>query len=144
MIYEKKIKIRIAKFAVVSVIGIVALIIGLTMRISDGVSDFSTGYLTGTGAGLVGVSIACLIKNISALRNKDKQRAMKIEEEDERNLMLTYKAGYYTMLIATLGFYVFSFYFIFIDSIIFTTITSIISVMLFIFVMTYFILRKIR
>lgn len=144
MNYEKKLKKRIMLFAFLSVVALVALISGILVESSQEIESFAAGYLTGSGGGLLGVSVVMIIKNLMALRNKDKQKTMMIEETDERNLLLSYKAAYYSMITTTLILYIASIYYVFNDSMMIKIFASIICLLMFVYVILYYSFRKFK
>ena len=143
MNFERKVLFRIVKGILFLLLGIVAFAIGIIMELKAGNDSFSAGYLTGTGGGLAGVSIILIIKNSAALKNKEKLKVMKVEETDERNLLLAYKAGQYSMGITAICLYVSSFYCAFTDPKALTIITTIIGLLIGIYGLAYLVLRKI-
>ncbi|WP_105616620.1 hypothetical protein [Vallitalea okinawensis] len=144
MNYEKKLKSRIMLYAVLAVVAIIALISGIVAESSQDIESFAAGYLTGSGGGLFGASVVLIIKNLMALRNKDKQKSMMIEETDERNLLLGYKAGYYSMLTTTLILYIASIYYVFNDSTMIMRLASIIGLMMVVYVALYYSFKRFK
>lgn len=144
MRYEKKLKTRVIVFGFLLMVGVVVFIMGVMVKLSPEIDNFSAGYLTGTGGGLIGGSLVKLLKNITALRNKNKQKSMMIEENDERNLLISYKAGYYSMLTTLMVIYIVCIYFVFNDSIMLKMLSAIIVLMLFFYILIYIILKKFK
>jgi hypothetical protein len=144
MDFEKKLKMRIVKMVLILVIGIAALTVGTIIKLSAGLDDFSAGYLTGTGGGLIVISIVLIARNAIALKNKDKQKLMRIEEQDERNLYLAYKSGYYSMITTAVIVYTASFYLAFTDPQTLRIMTSIISLLFFSYLIVFLYLKRVK
>lgn len=125
MNFAVKLKKRLVKYGGILALGIVAFSVGIVLKDAPATDSFSSGYLTGTGGGLIGVSVAMLLKTRAALKNEEKLRAMRIEEEDERNLQLAYKSGYTSMAVTVVCLYIASFWFAFHDAAMLKVLTTI-------------------
>lgn len=95
---EKKIKMRMVYCVVLMVLGAASLYIGTFVTVDSGNADYSAGYYTGLGLGVIAASVITLIKNIMLLKNPEKLKSREIYEADERNKMIGSKtwawAGY--------------------------------------------------
>ena len=97
-IIEKKIKLRMAYCVLLIVLGIVSLYVGNFVPLDSGDAEYSAGYYTGLGFGVIAAAVITLVKNVLLLRNPEKLKARQIYESDERNKMIGLKtwswAGY--------------------------------------------------
>lgn len=95
---EKKIKLRMAYCVLLIVLGIVSLYVGNFVPLDSGDAEYSAGYYTGLGFGVIAAAVITLVKNVLLLRNPEKLKARQIYESDERNKMIGLKtwswAGY--------------------------------------------------
>lgn len=144
MNFESKLKVRMFKFVILLLIGIIAVSVAIIVKLSTGIDSYSTGYLAGTGGSLIAISILMIIKNKLALNDKEKQKQMRIEENDERNLLLTYKSGYYAMLITAVTLYISTFFFAFSNVAILFTLSTVTGLLVFIYIIIYFVLRTLK
>lgn len=142
MKFESKLKLRCAYSIVILVLGVCALVLGIIKNIQND-SDFGLfAFYAGTGGGLIGVGIATLKKNLSALKDKKKLEGLKVEEQDERNILIIYKAGYYTFASSAFILYVVSLYLMFIESDLFLPVMGVCSGIVFLNLIFYVIVRK--
>ncbi len=95
---EKKIKLRMGYCVLLIVLGIVSLYVGNFVPLDSGDVEYSAGYYTGLGFGVIAAAVITLVKNVLLLRNPEKLKARQIYESDERNKMIGLKtwswAGY--------------------------------------------------
>lgn len=99
---EKKIKLRIGYCVMLIVLGIASLYVGNFVVLNSGNADYSAGYYTGLGLGVIAASIITLVKNVLLLKNAEKLKAKAIYEADERNKMIglmTWSYAGYAMFI---------------------------------------------
>lgn len=92
---EKKIKLRMVYCAVLIVLGIVSLYVGNFVPLDSGNAEYSAGYYTGLGYGVIAASVITIIKNLLLLKNPEKLKAREIYETDERNKMIGLKTWSY-------------------------------------------------
>ena len=142
MDYMKKFKLKIVFSVLFLLLGICAFSIGLYLSFQTDTNAFASGYLCGTGAGLIGAGIVITAKKLLLLNNKEKLKEDKIKNEDERNLLLSYKASHYSLILTSVGLYSASFYFAFTNDVILHTITTIICILISVRFLLYFIMRK--
>lgn len=142
MDYIKKLKLKIVFSVLFLLIGICAFSIGLYLSFQTDTNVFTSGYLSGTGAGLIVAGIIVTVKKLILLNNKEKLKEDKIKNEDERNLLLSYKASHYSLILTSVGLYLASFYFAFTNDVILQTITIIICILILVRFLLYFIMRK--
>lgn len=144
MKYDNKIKLRLVYGIFVVLLGISAFILGVTKNAQNNSEYPFFYYFSGTGGGLIGVGIVLIKKNLSALADKKKMKALSVEEKDERNIMIAYKAGYFTFVASTLIFYVISLYLLFVGSALFQPIMQICSALVGLYLLFYFVFRKLN
>jgi len=95
MCIEKKIKIRIIYCIVLIVLGVVSLYVGNFVPLNSGDAEYSAGYYTGLGFGVIAAGIITIIKNVLLLKNPEKLKEREIYESDERNKMIGLKTWSY-------------------------------------------------
>lgn len=111
--FIKKINLRIKCCIALILIGVLGVAAGIFLEQITGltVSDWSSGYYLGTGFGLIGASIATIIKQQILLKNPEKLEQRMLMEYDERNLQLREKtmtyAGYSLAFILYIGICIF-------------------------------------
>lgn len=91
----QKIKLRIMYAALLAILGSVSLYVGIYIPLASGNTEFSSGFYTGTGSGIIAASIITIIKNVRLLKNKDALKRREIYEFDERNRMIGLKSWSY-------------------------------------------------
>ncbi len=92
----QKIKLRIMYCALLIILGIISLYVGICIPLASGNTEFSSGFYTGIGSGIIAASIITIIKNVRLLKNKDALKRREIYESDERNRMIGLKSWSYT------------------------------------------------
>lgn len=95
MCIEKKIKIRIIYCIVLIVLGVVSLYVGNFVPLNTGDAEYSAGYYTGLGFGVIVAGVITIIKNVRLLKNPEKLKEREIYESDERNKMIGLKTWSY-------------------------------------------------
>ena len=95
MSIEKKIKIRIIYCIVLIVLGVVSLYVGNFVPLNTGDAEYSAGYYTGLGFGVIVAGVITIIKNVRLLKNPEKLKEREIYESDERNKMIGLKTWSY-------------------------------------------------
>lgn len=95
MCIEKKIKIRITYCIVLIVLGVVSLYVGNFVPLNSGDAEYSAGYYTGLGFGVIAAGVITIIKNVRLLKNQEKLKEREIYESDERNRMIGLKTWSY-------------------------------------------------
>ena len=76
------------------------------------------------------------------LKDKNKLKRVKIEEQDERHLLMTYKAGYISMGITVMALYLSSFYLALMNLKVLIATITIMAVLLIVYMGSYLILKK--
>lgn len=143
MSYENKIQQKIMVSVSILLIGICAFLIGLYLALNAGYASLlGSSYFCSTGAALTGIGLFKLIQKFSLLHDKNKLKEDKIEKEDERNLLLAYKASHYSLVITAVTLYVASFFFVFINMNIVYLFAAIICALVFMRYFLYSIMRK--
>jgi len=142
MSFERKIKARIIKFLVFAALGAVAVSVSYRLGLVSAADSFSANYLRDTGFALIAGGVIFCVKNLLLLRNKEKLRARKIEEKDERNRLSAYKAGYYSMLFVSIGLYLSSFYFAFVSEELLRMAVIIICALLLCYAILYYLFHR--
>lgn len=92
---EKKIKLRMVYCVLLIVLGIISLYVGNFVPLDSGNADYSAGYYTGLGFGVIAAAAITLVKNVLLLNNAEKLKARAIYEADERNKMIGLKTWSY-------------------------------------------------
>lgn len=92
---EKKIKIRIIYCIVLIVLGVISLYVGNFVTLNSGDAEYSAGYYTGLGFGVIAAGVITIIKNVILLKNSEKRKEREIYESDERNKMIGLKTWSY-------------------------------------------------
>ena len=104
---EKKLKIRIVYSIGLLILGIISLVLGTGKFFPMKISEYSSGFYTGLGGGLLGASLLTIIKNVRILTNQEKLKQREIYENDERNKMIGLKtwsyAGYAMFILLYIG-----------------------------------------
>lgn len=144
MKYENKIKLRLVFGIFAVLLGLSAFILGIIKNAQNDAQYPLFYYSVGTGGGLIAVGIGMIKKNLSALADKKKMKALSVEEKDERNIMIVQKAGYFTFVSATLIFYIVSLCLLFAESALFKPLMQICSIQIGLYLLFYFIVRKIN
>ena len=144
MDYKKRLTIKCACSALLAVLGAGALVLGfLKYTQSDG-SFGLLGYYCGTGGALVGAGVTMFIRTRSLLQSDAKLQNAQIEAQDERNLLIAYRSGYFTFVIFMLLMYAASLYLLFVGSALFAPLMQLCAAMCCLYVLLYFILRKVN
>ena len=91
----QKIKFRIMYSALLAILGVVSFYVGICIPFTSGNTEFSSGFYTGIGSGIIAASIITIIKNLRLLKNKDALKRREIYEFDERNRMIGLKSWSY-------------------------------------------------
>lgn len=99
--YRNVLKKRRNVLYVMMILGIVTLIFDFIFSVGKYayLSDFLSGVYTGVGAGLIISSCILLVKNRMILKDENKLKQKKLEEQDERNQMIIQKAMYTSAII---------------------------------------------
>lgn len=140
MSYEKKLRLRLVLLAFVMLCGVVSIAVSLLFP--GKISDFSRGYFSGAGAGLIATGAVLLIKKIAILKSAEKMRAARIREEDERDTALNRISSNVAFITALLLLFFGSIYFAFYNE----EVVHVLACFIFISVaakfISYFILQK--
>ncbi len=95
---KKRIKLRMVYCVLLLILGVASLCVAYFVPIQSGNADYSTGYYTGLGFGVIAASVITFVKNLLLLKNPQKLKEREIYESDERNRMIGLKtwswAGY--------------------------------------------------
>lgn len=92
----QKIKLRIIYSVLLTMLGIISLYVGIYIPFNSGNTEFSSGFYTGIGSGLIAASVITIIRNLRLLKNEDALKRREIYEADERNRMIGLKCWSYT------------------------------------------------
>lgn len=142
MRYDNKVKIRFVYGIFILLLGLSAFLLGIIKNTQHNAEFQFFYYFIGTGGGLIGAGIVLMKKNISALTDKKKMHTMLVEEQDERNILIAHKAGYFTFVVSTTILYIVSLYLLFLGSTLFQPIMQICSVLIGLYLLFYFIIKK--
>ena len=114
MSFEKRVRLRLALSLLILIAGLSLIVLAVIG--SARFSSFSDGYFSGLGFGLAAGGMVVAIKNNAVLRNKEKLRAKRIEEEDERNNLINLTSSHIAFSAVLLLLFAGSIYFAFMDS----------------------------
>ncbi len=92
----QKIKLRIIYSALLTILGIASLYVGVCIPLASGNTEFSSGFYTGIGSGLIAAGLITILRNLRLLKNEDAIKRREIYEADERNRMIGLKCWSYT------------------------------------------------
>ena len=81
---------KLSIFMIVS--GIIFILLGTYLMVSNKTSSTITGLLFGIGSGLFGVGLANIISSNTYKKNPKLYEKILIEQNDERNIFIQYKA----------------------------------------------------
>lgn len=137
MSFEKKLRVRIAVFGALMVLGAAAFILSFYIP-----HAFAAGYFAGTGAALLVGGAIQIVHKLHLLRNEGKRNRARINEEDERNRLLSYKASHYTLLLAVFAGYAASILLAFHGKTAVTVVSFFICTLVLVRFFLYFILKK--
>lgn len=92
--FAKKLKRRITYNIGLLFLGILTIAVSIIVNANDikFQNDFLNGFYMGVGSGFTACGIILLIRNVHILKSKKSFRKNKIEEQDERNLLIRDKA----------------------------------------------------
>lgn len=92
---EKRVKLRIAYAVLLCILGIASVCVGTFVPLASGNGDYSAGFYTGVGCGLIAASVITIIKNVRMLKNAEALKEREIYESDERNRLIGLKSWSY-------------------------------------------------
>lgn len=138
MKFENKLKLRCSWSVFCFLLGVATIILSAFSM----TQNHNAGYIAGVGGGLIGASVVILIKNISVLRNKTKMQHMQVEAQDERNLLISYKAGAFAFKLSLLGVYIWALIMMFTNFSHFQLFFYISALMVVIYLICYIITKK--
>lgn len=92
--YKKVIKQKIKVFIFIMILGIVTFAFAIINELTNIISkdDFMSGVYNGIGSGLIGFSIALIIKNKKLLKDDSALKKSRLYSQDERNIFIQQKA----------------------------------------------------
>jgi tellurite resistance protein TehA-like permease len=106
--YKKVLKKRIYLFYIMMALGTITL--ALSIIFSTGshayLSAFLSGVYSGVGSALIALSVIFIIKTRKILKDEIKLKQKRLEEQDERNQMITQKAIYSAAIILNILVYI--------------------------------------
>lgn len=142
MKFKNKLKTRLVYGIVLVVLGISAFALGILKNMQNGADFGLLSYYAGTGGALIAVGILTVKKNLTALKNKQKMESLKVNEQDERNIQLAYKAGYFTFAMSAFLLYAVSLGLMFTESALFKPVMFICSGLMLLYIIIYYFVRK--
>lgn len=107
--YKEMLKKLNKAYFILSILGVVSILVGIFAHLES----YMSGFLCGVGTGLIGSSIALIIKNNKLIKDENKLRQDRIEKSDERNKMISQQST----KTAVLGILLISYLFILISAI---------------------------
>lgn len=88
------------------ILGIIFIGIGIVFEITFANLPYKYGIITGLGILWGGIGIGMIVRYRSALRDNQDAKRLLIEEHDERNQLLRYRAGYRGFWVAIVMIYI--------------------------------------
>ncbi len=146
MTFPSKTKFRMFVGAALFFLGLVSFILSLGMFPNiqtSGMQDFTKGFYSGLGCGLMAAGVVCFVRNLLLLKNPEKMKKAKLEEEDERNIFLYNKTAYLGGLICFFGVYIATLIAGLVNAVVFSTLLWVLCGALIILFTTYLICRKV-
>ncbi|WP_346937883.1 hypothetical protein [uncultured Clostridium sp.] len=106
--YKEVLKKRISLLYIVIILGVATLAISFIFSTGkyDYLPDFLNGFYTGIGAALITIGLIFIIKIKKILKDEKKLKEKRLEEQDERNQMITQKAIYSAAIILNILAYI--------------------------------------
>lgn len=143
MNYARKVAVRFVLSLVSLIAGAAGLILGLATDAVQDRTPFAKGYLIVSGAWFIVASLVMTLRNAAVLRDRQKLRRVRVEEQDERYRLVAYRAGHFSMMTALLGLYLSSFYFAFANETVLVTTTVTMAVLFAVYIVAYWVFNKI-
>ena len=91
-------RIRIGWFFVG--LGILFVLVGVYFEINYAYIPYNVSIITGLGILWAGISIGLIVKYMAVIKGDQSAKRMMVEEQDERNLFIRYRAGYRAFWVA--------------------------------------------
>ncbi|GAA0772332.1 hypothetical protein GCM10008908_18370 [Clostridium subterminale] len=106
--YKKVLKKRFSLLYIVVILGVATIAISFIFSNGkyDYLPDFLNGFYTGIGAALITIGLIFIIKIKNILKDEKKLKEKRLEEQDERNQMITQKAIYSSAIILNILVYI--------------------------------------
>ena len=93
----KLFKQRMLRYVFLIAIGVILLVLNV---ITDSYFNFDTQYISGFSLGIIAVAILMIFKYIRMMKNPEYLKKVKIENNDERNNMISSRAMSYAFVIS--------------------------------------------
>ncbi|MDO9084709.1 MAG: hypothetical protein Q7U53_00770 [Anaerolineaceae bacterium] len=97
-------RIRIGWFFVG--LGILFILVGVYFEINYAYIPYNVSIITGLGILWAGIGIGLIVKYMAVIKGDQSAKRMMVEEQDERNLFIRYRAGYRAFWVAIILTYV--------------------------------------
>ena len=97
-------KIRIGWFFIG--LGILFILAGVYFEINYSYIPYNVSIITGLGILWAGIGIGLIVKYMAVIKGDQSAKRMMVEEQDERNLFIRYRAGYRAFWVAIILVYV--------------------------------------
>ncbi|HBL06883.1 MAG TPA: hypothetical protein DDZ33_08185 [Clostridium sp.] len=106
--YKKVLKKRISLLYIVIILGVATLAISFIFSVGkyNYLPDFLSGFYTGIGASLITIGLIFIIKIKKLLKDENKLKEKRLEEQDERNQLITQKSLYSAAIILNILAYI--------------------------------------
>ena len=88
------------------ILGIIFIGVGIVMETTFGYLPYSMSIITGLGILWAGIGIGMIVRYRSALRGNQSTKRLFIEEHDERNQFIRFRAGYRGFWVSILMVYI--------------------------------------
>jgi hypothetical protein len=75
-------------------LGILFILVGVYFEINYSYIPYNVSVITGLGILWAGIGIGLIVKYMAVIKGDQTAKRMMVEEQDERNLFIRYRAGY--------------------------------------------------
>jgi hypothetical protein len=140
MEFEKRLRLRMVFLMLIIAGGVVSIAVGLLL--TGKIGDFSSGYFCGMGFGLTAAGAVLAVRTAGTLKNREKLRAKRIMEEDERNTLLNLTSSHLTYLIVMTALFLGTIYYAFNDEKILHVLAGVVILIFAVKIISYFIIMR--
>ena len=92
--FKEVLRAKISLYFIILLLGIITMGVSVWVRIIGGfgLEDYMQGVYCGVGGGLIGASLALIVKNKIILKSEEKIKKERLKNYDERNIAISQKA----------------------------------------------------
>jgi hypothetical protein len=87
-------------------LGILFILVGVYFEINYSYIPYNVSIITGLGILWAGIGIGLIVKYMAVVKGDQSAKRMMVEEQDERNLFIRYRAGYRAFWVAIILVYI--------------------------------------